>query len=957
MSSSRAKNFRRRAGDDEDDDNEPNGAAVTATKIPLKSTAAATKAPPKPKKPQAPKLLSFADDDGDDETQTRSRSRPSSHPSKPLSSSSSSHKISSLKDRQSPATPLPSNVLPQAGTYTKEALRELQKNTRTLASSSSSRYATASESKPDPKPEPVIVLKGLVKPKAMVDQTLKQVDELSSDEEEGEKGKALEEKREGLYRDDAERRLAAIGIVKGQDSSGSSFPDQAMINAIRAKRERLRQSRAAAPDYISLDGGSNHGAAEGLSDEEPEFQGRIAMFGEKIEGGKKGVFESFNDRAVDAPLRKETELEDDEDEEEKIWEEEQFRKGLGKRMDDGTTRGVTSNSNISTVPVVHNVQQPQKYVYTVPAAGYGPAPSIGEAAPPPPSIGGAMVTGQGLDVMSIPQQAELAMKALCDSARRLEESHGKTMSSLAKTDENLSSSLLNITTLEKSLSAAGEKYIFMQKLRDYISVLCKFLQDKAPYIEELEEQMQKLNEERATTILERRLADNDDEMVEMDVAVNAALQVFRNGDSSAATIAAATSAGQAAVAAMREQKNVPVKLDEFGRDMNLQKRMDVTRRADARQRRKTRFDSKRSSSMELDSPHQKIEGESSTDESDSESRAYKSNRDLLLQTADQIFDDTAEEYAQLSEVKQRFEKWKRDYSSSYCDAYMSLSVPNIFSPYVRLELLKWDPLHEDSDFFEMKWHSLLFDYGLPQDGSDFAPDDADSNLVPGLVEKVALPILHHEIAHSWDMLSTRETKYAVAATTLVTNYVPASSDALAELLVAVRTRLADAVAKLIVPTWSPLVMKAVPGAARLAAYRFGMSVRLLRNICLWRDILALPVLEKLAFDELLSGKILPHVWSIGSDIHDAVTRTERIIASLSGVWAGSNVSGDRSHKLRPLVDYVLSLGKNLHKKHMFGVTEGETSGLARRIKKMLVELNEYDNAREIVRTFHLKEAL
>lgn len=70
-----------------------------------------------------------------------------------------------------------------------------------------------------------------------------------------------------------------------------------------------------------------------------------------------------------------------------------------------------------------------------------------------------------------------------------------------------------------------------------------------------------------------------------------------------------------------------------------------------------------------------------------------------------------------------------------------------------------------------------------------------------------------------------------------------------------------------------------------------------------------------------------------------------------------NMSTLCSHKLRPLVDYVLSLGKNLHKKHMFGVTEGETSGLARRIKKMLVELNEYDNAREIVRTFHLKEAL
>lgn len=94
-------------------------------------------------------------------------------------------------------------------------------------------------------------------------------------------------------------------------------------------------------------------------------------------------------------------------------------------------------------------------------------------------------------------------------------------------------------------------------------------------------------------------------------------------------------------------------------------------------------------------------------------------------------------------------------------------------------------------------HSLLFNYGLPEDGSDLSPD-ADSNLVPTLVEKVAIPILHHEIAHCWDMLSTQETKNAVSATSLVTNYVPASSEALAELLVAIHMRLADAVANITV---------------------------------------------------------------------------------------------------------------------------------------------------------------
>ena len=154
---------------------------------------------------------------------------------------------------------------------------------------------------------------------------------------------------------------------------------------------------------------------------------------------------------------------------------------------------------------------------------------------------------------------------------------------------------------------------------------------------------------------------------------------------------------------------------------------------------------------------------------------------------------------------------------------MSLSAPAIMSPYVRLELLKWDPLHEDADFSEMKWHSLLFNYGLPEDGKDLDTDDADANLVPtlGVVEKVALPILHHEIAHYWDMFSTQETRNAVSATT--------SSEALKKLLRALRTRLAEAVGSIMVRTWSPLVPN--------AAFRFGMCVRLMRNVWLWKEIL------------------------------------------------------------------------------------------------------------------------
>ena len=219
-------------------------------------------------------------------------------------------------------------------------------------------------------------------------------------------------------RDETMNRLGSIRlggkIGKGGNLDGGVIPDQAMIDAIRAKRERLRQSRAAAPDFIALDGGSNHGEAEGLSDEEPEFQGRIALIGEKGDA-KKGVFEDVVD-VSNATFRKENVgndsddgVEDEEDEEDKMWEEEQFRKGLGKRIDEGVAvRGVSS----STIPtIVQNVQQKVAYP-TVPVSSY---PSVNNG----PSIGGSFGWSSGSDTISISQQAELSKKALHDSVRRL----------------------------------------------------------------------------------------------------------------------------------------------------------------------------------------------------------------------------------------------------------------------------------------------------------------------------------------------------------------------------------------------------------------------------------------------------------------------------------------------------------------------------------------------------------
>ena len=954
--SSHRKNFRRRADDAED----ANGDAGSHPK-PTTATKTHTLTVPKPKSPprrQGASRLSFADDEDDDDAEDgplahRRRPTASVRPARTASPAAASlHRLTPARERlrSSPAAaiaavsaPKPSNFQSHAGEYTPERLRELQKNARPLPGSlmrapsstpltepRSQRLAAANASSTPTAStaaatEPVVILKGLVKPMAEASigprKSLHKEEEDKSEEEEGD-----------------------------EEDEGPVIPDRATIEAIRAKRQQLQQPRHAAPDYISLDGGgvlsSRDAGGESSDEDDNETRGRIAMYTDKSSDGPrstKGVFGGINNRGPAASLgalsdgvkEVEDDRDDDDDEEERRWEEEQFRKGLGRRLDDASSAQRSANGASAAAQV-----QPQPFGYSV---GSHYQPSLGAVVP------AASVFASGsVEFLSIAQQADVANKALQENIRKLRETHKTTVSALVKTDTHLSEALSEISSLDSGLTAADNKFVYMQQLQNYISVMCDFLNDKAFYIEELEEHMQKLHENRALAISDRRAADLADESSVIEAAVNAAVSILSKGSSSA-HLSAASNAAQAAAAAARESSNLPPELDEFGRDINLQKRMDLKRREENRSRRKTKSESKRMASAVKNDGIEKIEGELSTDESDSESTAYVSSRDELLKTADLVFSDASEEYSSLRIVKDKFEGWRTQYPSAYRDAHVALSVPSVFTPYVRLELLKWDPLHEATDFFDMDWHKVLFDYGAQDDESASSSNDTD--VVPVLVEKVALPILHHRIKHCWDVLSTQRTENAVDAVRMVIGYLPTSSKDLHQLLACVKGRLTQAIADLSVPAWGSMVTRTVPGAAQYAAYRFGVATRLLKNVCLWKDILAGHVVEKLALDELLKGKILPHMKSIVLDVHDAITRAERVAASLAGVW------GEQSQKLQPFVDLVVELGNKLERRQMSGISEEETRGLARRLKIILATLNEYDKARAISKKFQLREAL
>ena len=57
-----------------------------------------------------------------------------------------------------------------------------------------------------------------------------------------------------------------------------------------------------------------------------------------------------------------------------------------------------------------------------------------------------------------------------------------------------------------------------------------------------------------------------------------------------------------------------------------------------------------------------------------------------------VFSDVVDDFCDLNIIKTRFEQWKFTQSNSYSEAYVSLCLTKIFTPYVRHELLYWNPL-------------------------------------------------------------------------------------------------------------------------------------------------------------------------------------------------------------------------------------------------------------------------
>lgn len=113
-----------------------------------------------------------------------------------------------------------------------------------------------------------------------------------------------------------------------------------------------------------------------------------------------------------------------------------------------------------------------------------------------------------------------------------------------------------------------------------------------------------------------------------------------------------------------------------------------------------------------------------------------------MEQSKEVFSDVVDDFSKFSSIKEHFEGWKFNFSSSYEQAYISLCVPKVFAPFVRLQLLQWNPLNPDcsEQLEDMLWFQVLMFFGFSE-GRELDPEDEDLQLIPNLVDLVVIPKL------------------------------------------------------------------------------------------------------------------------------------------------------------------------------------------------------------------------
>ena len=277
----------------------------------------------------------------------------------------------------------------------------------------------------------------------------------------------------------------------------------------------------------------------------------------------------------------------------------------------------------------------------------------------------------------------------------------------------------------------------------------------------------------------------------------------------------------------------------------------------------------------------------------------------IQQEAATVFVDAEDCFHELHIIYRHFLEWERRDSSTYEQSYIQMCLSTIFGPLIRLQLIGWQPLEQDS-IHNISWRQALSDTRQAFSETVHETDEIVGKtraLISELNCTVVAPRLVHCISHSWDPFSLRQSSNLARLVREVCDDARSIIDkvengdmvksGIQELLVAVAMRLEGTADNVCIP---PCVsenssLDPVSADARRCLWRV---LKFLRVVTLWIDVLDSVALQQL-MGNILSGHVLPYLrlhLSVASHSWEMpLAAVESAVRSIPENWLYRNADG------------------------------------------------------------------
>jgi len=145
----------------------------------------------------------------------------------------------------------------------------------------------------------------------------------------------------------------------------------------------------------------------------------------------------------------------------------------------------------------------------------------------------------------------------------------------------------------------------------------------------------------------------------------------------------------------------------------------------------------------------------SSDEEPGVDYDFKQKFQEFWRDADGIFENVDPDFTGFAKIQEYMKEWRAKYLDDYLDAWIAVSFGKICKPFVKFELLRWNPFEKCHDC--LRWYQAILTYsGAPKDGELIKPK-TDLAIIPSLTAKVVLPTLTEIIKRSWNPFSQSQT--------------------------------------------------------------------------------------------------------------------------------------------------------------------------------------------------------